>query len=213
MLGLELTQIVFLVIILAVSIWLHEFAHAISSYKLWDPTPKLQNRLTPNPINHIDPLGFIAIFFIHFWWWKPVEVNPSYYKKPVRDELIVSLAWPFTNFLLAIFGILFLLFYVKFTNWNIAQWDLLSSFRQLFTFINFALAIFNLIPLPPLDGFRLVKFFKPLWAQEIVKYQLHIAVIFIALIIIAPGVIGGTIMSIVKFLFDLFRWILSSIIL
>lgn len=172
----DIINIIFLVIILAISIWLHEYAHAISSYNLWDPTPKLQNRLTPNPIAHIDPIGFLMIFLIHFWWWKPVIVNPSYYKNPLRDELIVSLAWPFTNLLLAIFWIIILSIYAKFWLWVEHQVYLLKyldafssqymilRFWLMFSVINVWLAIFNLLPLPPLDWYRLIKFFIPrLW--------------------------------------------------
>ncbi|MDO4713722.1 MAG: site-2 protease family protein [bacterium] len=79
-------------IIFVVSIGLHEYAHAYVSYALGDPTPKIQGRLTPNPLKHIDPIGFILIFLIHFGWGKPVQIDPSYYKKPYRDELLVALA-------------------------------------------------------------------------------------------------------------------------
>ena len=82
----------YIAIILLVSIGLHEYAHARSSHKLGDPTPKLQGRLTPNPLKHVDPIGFVMIFLIGFGLGKPVQINPSYYKKPLRDELITSLA-------------------------------------------------------------------------------------------------------------------------
>jgi Zn-dependent protease len=83
---------VYIAIILLISIGLHEYAHAYTSNKLGDPTPKLQGRLTPNPLKHLDPIGFILIFIIGFGRGKPVQINPNYYKKPLRDELITSLA-------------------------------------------------------------------------------------------------------------------------
>ena len=98
-------------IILLISIGIHEFAHAYSSYKLWDPTPKIQGRLTPNPLKHISLWWFLAVFLIHFWWWKPVQIDPSYYKKPYRDELITSLAGPASNIILWILWILVLFLY------------------------------------------------------------------------------------------------------
>jgi Zn-dependent protease len=85
-------DIIFLAIIFVISISLHEYAHAWSSYKLGDPTPKIQGRLTPNPLVHIDPIGFLMIFIIHFGRGRPVIVNPSYYKNTLRDELLVALA-------------------------------------------------------------------------------------------------------------------------
>ena len=102
-----------LAIILLISIGIHEFAHAYSSYKLGDPTPKIQGRLTPNPLKHIDPIGFLMIFLIHFGRGKPVQIDPSYYKKPYRDELITALAGPVSNIVLGILGILILMIYGK----------------------------------------------------------------------------------------------------
>ena len=102
--GLEqIIYYVFLVIILLVSVWLHEYAHAWTSYKLWDPTPVLQWRLTPNPFKHIDIIWFISVFLIWFWWWKPVQINPIYYKNPTRDETLTAFAWPAMNLVLAFF--------------------------------------------------------------------------------------------------------------
>ena len=81
---------------------MHEYAHAYVSYRLGDPTPKLQGRLTPNPLKHIDPIGFLMVFLAHFGRGKPVQINPLYYKNPRKGELIVSLAGPATNLILAI---------------------------------------------------------------------------------------------------------------
>ena len=100
-----------LAIILLVSIGIHEFAHAYTSYKLGDPTPKIQGRLTPNPLKHIDPIGFLMIFIIHFGRGKPVQIDPSYYKKPYRDELITALAGPASNILLGSLGLLIMFIY------------------------------------------------------------------------------------------------------
>lgn len=88
----DIVHIVLLAVILLVSIGLHEYAHAWVSYRLGDPTPKLQNRLTPNPLHHVDPIGFLLIFLIGFGRGKSVQVNPYYYKKPLQGELLVALA-------------------------------------------------------------------------------------------------------------------------
>jgi len=85
-------EIIQLAIILAISIGMHEYAHAYVSYRLGDPTPKLQGRLTPNPLKHLDPIGFFMIFIAHFGRGKPVQINPLYYKNPRKGELMVALA-------------------------------------------------------------------------------------------------------------------------
>jgi len=153
----SLIQIIVLAIILVISIWFHEYAHAWVSYILWDPTPKLQWRLTPNPLKHIDPIGFLMIFLIHFWWWKPVQVNPMYYKNKLRDELLVALAGPFANFLMAFIGSALYVLFARF--WLLDP--LTQTFLYWFIFINIALAIFNLIPIYPLDWYRIIKFLNP----------------------------------------------------
>ncbi len=188
---------VILAVILLVSIGLHEYAHALVSHKLGDPTPKMQKRLTPNPLRHLDPIGFLMIFLIHFGRWKPVQINPAYYKKRKQGELMVALAWPATNLLLALIAILIMLIYSRILwihgtdlqnivdllfQWFIA-WDLVIFFWWLFAIINIALAVFNMIPLPPLDWFRLVKSFWATGAYWMQKYQMYIAIWFLVLIL------------------------------
>lgn len=172
---MDVLNIIQLAIILAISIGLHEYAHAYISYKLWDPTPKLQWRLTPNPLKHIDPIWFLMIFLVNFWRGKPVQVNPMYYKNPLKWELIVALWWPATNLVLAIIWIFIILLYSK-TLWlpitSIFQSniDIINLFRIKFSILNIGLAIFNLIPIPPLDGFRIIKFFLKENSQNLERY-------------------------------------------
>lgn len=217
MLSLDLTQIIFISIILAVSIGLHEYAHAWTSYKLGDPTPKLQWRLTPNPIAHIDPIGFLMIFLIGFGRWKPVQVNPSYYKKPIQGELLVALAWPATNIILAIVAIVIVLLYAvimgyKQTDILIGTVDIVIEFWSTFAFINIALAVFNMLPIPPLDGFRLVKTFLPRIAYTMQKYGLYISIFFLILIL-GPGrgIVGWFIRWLSQSIFTVFYTLLSVI--
>lgn len=162
MIGLEqIIYYAFLVIILLVSIWLHEYAHARTSYRLWDPTPVLQWRLTPNPLKHIDIVWLISVFLIGFWWWKPVQINPVYYKNPIRDETLTAFAWPAMNLVLAFFGMLVMMLYGKIV-WIWVQdlllgGDFVVLFWQMFIRLNIVLAVFNMFPFPPLDGYRLIK--------------------------------------------------------
>lgn len=162
MLDFDIVNILILAVILALSIGLHEYAHAWASNALWDPTPKLQGRLTPNPLAHLDPIGFLLIFVIHFGRWKPVQIDPHYYKKPQRDELLVALAWPCSNILMALLWCVFL----RGMSWatqNIGPslvWvKRFILFWTQFVYLNIWLALFNLLPLPPLDGRKIVKFF------------------------------------------------------
>jgi len=184
---MDIFNIIQLAIILAISIWLHEYAHAYVSYKLWDPTPKLQWRLTPNPIKHIDPIWFLMIFFVHFWWWKPVQVNPMYYKNPFKWELIVSLAWPSTNLILAIIWIFIVLIYSKLLWLPITaiyqtNIDIVNTFWLNFSIINIGLAIFNMIPIPPLDWFRIIKFFLKEKSYNIENFWIFWLIIVLFLI-------------------------------
>lgn len=178
-------------IIFIISISIHEYAHAYASYKLWDPTPKIQGRLTPNPIKHIDPIWFILIFLIWFGRWRPVQIDPIYYKKPYRDELLVALAGPASNIILGIGAILVLMLYTKLfgqslnglSNWGL---DLVSQFRMTFAISNFALATFNMIPLPPLDGYRLIKVVHHKAWAFLEKYVGIISLSFLFLVIFGP---------------------------
>ena len=150
-------QLLFLPAIL-VGLTFHEAAHGFASYWLGDPTPKLQGRLSLNPLRHIDPIGFLALFFAGFGWGKPVEINPFYYKNKRRDELIVSLAGVATNLVIAVISFFVIKLLINYMTLNgvsfVGQTVLmmLSYMAQ----INIVLMVFNLIPVPPLDGFGVI---------------------------------------------------------
>lgn len=211
----QIIYYVFLAIILLISIWLHEYAHAWTSYKLWDPTPVLQWRLTPNPFKHIDIIWFISVFLIWFWWWKPVQINPTYYKNPVRDETLTAFAWPAMNLLLAFFGMLIMMVYGKII-WIWLQdlllwWDYVVLFRQMFILMNIALAVFNMIPLPPLDGYRLVKIFWKKWARRMEKNVMWISMALIILIVSGSPIISSYISTVTDIIYRLFFMLFSLI--
>ncbi len=130
----------------------HEFAHAYTAYKLGDPTPKMIDRLTLNPLKHIDPIGAISMILFRFGWSKPVPINEGYFKKPVLGTALTALAGPVSNFLLAgVCGLINL----------ISLPELMQIFIYIFAMVNLSLAIFNLIPIPPLDGHKVIRALLP----------------------------------------------------
>ena len=136
----------------------HEAAHAWISYKLGDPTPKLQGRVTLNPLAHIDPVGFIALLFIGFGWGIPVEIDPRHYKNRRSGELLVSLAGVTANLITAvIFALIFRLAegHMSYAFYQGAG-QVLMQILLYVVYINLVLMVFNLIPVPPLDGFGVI---------------------------------------------------------
>jgi Zn-dependent protease len=154
-----------------VAITMHEFAHAWVAYKLGDYTAKAEGRLSLNPLVHLDPVGTIALFILRFGWAKPVPISEYNFKNPVRGMMLTAIAGPSANFFLAILGSL--VFY--FVN---SDSYLVNHFIVFFVFINIALMTFNLIPIPPLDGHKIVRGLLPEsiryhW-EQLEKYSLYI---------------------------------------
>lgn len=166
----------------------HEFAHAYTSYKLGDPTPGNQGRLTLSPLAHIDIIGFILILLAGFGWAKPVQINPRYYKNPRRDELIVSLAGPAMNLVVAfVFVVIHGLIDNFYSGDDVVVYNILRVIEYV-TWINIILFFFNLIPLPPLDGFAILRELMPRRQYRLVWFLEQYSTIILLLIIITPVV-------------------------
>lgn len=179
MLNLGLDVLVFLIPILVYSLVLHEFAHAASAAFLGDNTPGKDGRLSLNPLVHLDLFGGLALLLIGFGWAKPVRINPANLRHPLRDDIIISIAGPLTNVLIALIAFILLLVFEP---------EYGVTFKVLwFTYkINLILAIFNALPFYPLDGSHIVISILKLtnqqsYAEKFQKYSGYIFLILIAL--------------------------------
>lgn len=148
-------QVVSIVFVILCILPLHEFAHGWVANKLGDPTAKLAGRLTLNPLASVDPVGTVALILFGFGWAKPVPVDSRYFKKPRRDVALTALAGPVSNLLAALVGAFFVTLLIAFAPANGVTQFLLNMLYY-YVVVNISLAVFNLIPLPPLDGSRIV---------------------------------------------------------
>jgi Zn-dependent protease len=151
---LEMQLIVMPCILFALTF--HEYAHARVAYYLGDYTAYYQDRMNLNPISHLDPIGTLALYFLGFGWAKPVPVNMRNLSQPRTDMMLIAIAGPASNIFLAIIGSIFLRF-STIVPFSIPE--LFTSAMIFFVFINIVLALFNLIPIAPLDGSRLLPLF------------------------------------------------------
>ncbi len=159
---------------------LHEFSHALMANKLGDPTAKSLGRLSVNPLNHLDPFGTLCMIFFHFGWAKPVPINARNFKKPRRDFALTALAGPAANI---ITGFIVAFIYLvcanlfKYTGNGFLDNLMHNTLVFLYTlhFINIGLGVFNLLPIPPFDGSRLVNVILPPKTYfKIMKYERYI---------------------------------------
>ncbi|MBU5437576.1 site-2 protease family protein [Tissierella sp. MSJ-40] len=161
---------------LFIAIIFHELAHGLAAYRLGDNTAKDLGRLTLNPFKHIDLVGFIFLLIFKFGWAKPVPINPFNFKKRKRDTILVSLAGPFTNFIIAvIIGFILSL--------NIISNYVLFQILLITLWYNIMLGVFNLLPFPPLDGSKIVASLLPSkYEYYFYKYEKYFYLILIILI-------------------------------
>jgi Zn-dependent protease len=202
--NLNVAEIISRVVILLVSLPLHELAHAVTANAFGDDTPRLNGRLTLNPLAHLDPLGSLLIVVGGFGWAKPVPINPYALSRRSRSAVMwVSLAGPMANFLQAVVAAIPIRF--RWITYGTASGGLLPSpyeFLIDFIAINLLLAVFNLIPLAPLDGDKIADYFLPdSWSRALERIRPYGPLILLALLFVGP-MVG----------LDIFGWLIRPVL-
>lgn len=191
----------------------HEFAHGWVSSKLGDPTPRYQGRLTLNPMAHLDLMGTLLMILTGFGWAKPVAINPNYYKDRTKGMALVAAAGPIANFLLAFAGMLVgYLLVVLFAKLGAGgAVEVTYDIMFLFAWRNLCFMVFNLIPLPPLDGFKVAGMFMPgRIYYKILQYEQY--VIYLIMLLSLVGVFNSIIGNGVMFFMNLIAGVISPLI-
>lgn len=191
-----------------IAITFHEYAHAFVADKLGDDTPRIQGRLTLNPFAHLDPIGAVLLVFVHFGWGKPVEINPRNFSRKISmsaGEAIVSLAGPLMDFILAIVFTIISCILVKFASSFILFNQIgaiIYTLIKICISINIGLGVFNLIPLPPLDGSKILMHFLPYNAKNwMIRNQNIFYIVF--LLIWITGLAGVIISPVIDFIYNI----------
>lgn len=196
---------------LLISIAIHEFSHAFVAYKLGDGSQKALGRLTLDPIKHIDPVGFLCIILCGFGWGKPVSIDESRFKNRPKGVMLVSLAGPLSNLLLALLFVIILKILIMtgliMPVVSSSVGGILFNMFVLTIQFNVIFSVFNMIPLPPFDGSKVLYYFLPYKAKQafekIEQYSLYILIIFFV-----TGIGGYIISPIANFILGLLSYIL-----
>ena len=180
--GFQIVEFLLNIVAVMLSLTFHELSHGFVAWKLGDPTAKNAGRLTLNPLKHLDPLGAICMLLFRFGWAKPVPVSVMYFKNPRRDMAYVAAAGPVANILFGLVS-LFLYYLAALYLPEIVVVDYLLSFLATLTVLNVGFAVFNLLPLPPLDGSRIAGLFLPQnWYWTLLRYERYIQIAVLILL-------------------------------
>ncbi len=190
----------FTVIVVPLSLVIHEFSHALTADLLGDKTARMAGRLTLNPLAHLELLGLLMMLFAPIGWAKPTPVNPQYFKRPRLGFILTALAGPVSNLVLAALCLWLLKLF-----WNPlggAAWNFFSRLLSIGAIINVNLFIFNLIPIPPLDGGQIVSRLLPLkWEYKYQKFAVY-GPFLLLLVVMIPPLQGITILPLLRFTLD-----------
>lgn len=193
-----IVQLLLSIPIVLFSLSFHEASHAYAAHKMGDDTAKNLGRLTLNPLKHLDPIGALAMLFFGIGWAKPVPIMTRNFEHPKRGMILSAAAGPLSNLVLSVIGVLLYVPFAWFVGGANAFTSAVCTFLYLFHYMNLALAIFNLIPVPPLDGSRVLFGFLPDRLYfGIMKYEQYIKIGFLALILIMHNFLNFSIISFV----------------
>lgn len=204
---LDLDTLIYVVPAIIITVTLHELAHGWVSYKFGDPTPKLDGRLSLNPLHHLDPIGTVALLLVGFGWAKPVHIDPRYYKDAKTGIVWTAFAGPLMNFIIAFVAIFLFNLLLKvpvsiFSSEIMTRIFIYLIYLMQYTaLISLGQAIFNLIPLPPLDGSKILYGVLPDSVYfNIMKYENWLSLILF--LVLFSGVLNGPLVSIRTIVFD-----------
>ena len=204
---LDLDTLIYVVPAIIITVTLHELAHGWVSYKFGDPTPKLDGRLSLNPLHHLDPIGTIALLLVGFGWAKPVHIDPRYYKDAKTGIVWTAFAGPLMNYSIAFVAIFLFNLLLKvpvsiFSSEIMTRIFIYLIYLMQYTaLISLGQAIFNLIPLPPLDGSKILYGVLPDSVYfNIMKYENWLSLILF--LVLFSGVLNGPLVSIRTIIFD-----------
>lgn len=232
-LGVPIQEILLRIPALLLILTVHEVAHGYVAMRLGDPTARNFGRLSLNPIKHLDPIGAICMLLFRFGWAKPVPVNTRYFKNPKRDMALCAAAGPASNLLMAFIGVIgfyFSAYFIGFRGGDISlilRYNVLEHllsdiefvdrlkfvwliFLQTFVILNLSLGVFNLIPVPPLDGSRIFLQFLPAkYYFMVMKYEQYIMLGLFLLL--TTEIVTLPLSNIIFAILDLFEWIVKLI--
>lgn len=189
-LSIIVPQILAVLIILFIILPLHELAHGWVAYKFGDNTAKNAGRLTFNPLVSIDPLGALMILFVGFGWARPVPVNLMNFRHPRVGMAVTAAAGPLSNLLAALVGAFIYVGVAVGTGFNVASTNFAMQLLRTFIIINISLAVFNLLPIPPLDGSKIVASFLPQNGMAVFYRYQHLSVI-VLYVLMFTGALSG----------------------
>lgn len=201
----DLTGFLILILVLTISLSFHELAHGWAAWRLGDDTAARQGRLTMNPLAHLDPIGSIAFLIGGIGWARPVPVNPARFRREIsvkKGLMLTSLAGPAANLLLATASATLLFSLVTLsllTNSSGQAWQIMAALFQRLYSANITLAAFNLLPVPPLDGFKILGFVLPDQVYfRLMSYERQIGLVFLALVLFGRGTLSIVLSYVVR---------------
>lgn len=201
----SLSTMIFRIPALLLALTVHEYAHGAVSYSLGDPTPKIEGRLTMNPLAHLDIMGTLMLVLVGFGWAKPVSIDPRYYRHPKTDIMKVAFAGPGANLLLCLMAALIMVL--------MGKMGMLSSsvyrFLQSLMLYNVYFAFFNLLPIPPLDGSKILMELLP--GPMAYKYQVYVAPysMYILMALCLTGLVSTIIVPFASLYLNLINLVIS----